>query len=84
MDKKESLTMIEVLLFFFRYNRHEWYQNDSYVTISVFIKNVKKESVDINITENAVRISNVNSLIRSRNVGINGTAMDHRDRKSVV
>ena len=35
-------------------NRHEWYQNDSYVTISVFIKNAKKESVDINITEKAV------------------------------
>ncbi|KAG0277381.1 Protein SGT1 A [Linnemannia gamsii] len=37
--------------------RHEWYQNDSYVTISVFIKNVKKESVDINITENALSVS---------------------------
>lgn len=35
--------------------RHEWYQNDSYVTISVFIKNAKKELVDINITEKAVR-----------------------------
>ncbi|KAG0053401.1 Suppressor of G2 allele of SKP1 [Gryganskiella cystojenkinii] len=37
--------------------RHEWYQNDSHVTISVFIKNVKKESVDINITENALSVS---------------------------
>ncbi|KAK3815783.1 MAG: SGS domain-containing protein [Linnemannia elongata] len=37
--------------------RHEWYQNDSYVTISVFIKNVKKDSVDINITENALSVS---------------------------
>ncbi|KAF9918320.1 Protein SGT1 A [Lobosporangium transversale] len=37
--------------------RHEWYQNDTYVTISVFIKNVKKESVDINITENALSVS---------------------------
>ncbi|KAF9125905.1 Protein SGT1 A [Mortierella sp. 14UC] len=37
--------------------RHEWYQNDSYVTISVFIKNVKKESVDINITDNALSVS---------------------------
>ncbi|KAG0373090.1 Protein SGT1 A [Mortierella sp. AD032] len=37
--------------------RHEWYQNDSYVTISVFIKNVKKESVNINITDNALSVS---------------------------
>ncbi|KAF9095201.1 Suppressor of G2 allele of SKP1 [Mortierella sp. AD031] len=37
--------------------RHEWYQNDSYVTISVFIKNAKKESVDVNITENALSVS---------------------------
>ncbi|KAF9319987.1 hypothetical protein BG003_007513, partial [Podila horticola] len=37
--------------------RHEWYQNDSYVTISVFIKNAKKESVDINITEKALSVS---------------------------
>ncbi|KAF9163872.1 Cochaperone protein [Mortierella sp. AD011] len=37
--------------------RHEWYQNDTYVTISVFIKNVKKESVDINITDNALSVS---------------------------
>ncbi|KAG0086669.1 Suppressor of G2 allele of SKP1 [Podila epicladia] len=34
-----------------------WYQNDSYVTISVFIKNAKKESVDINITEKALSVS---------------------------
>ncbi|KAG0266541.1 Protein SGT1 A [Mortierella polycephala] len=37
--------------------RHEWYQNDSYVTISVFIKNAKKESVEVNITERAVSVS---------------------------
>ncbi|KAI9239297.1 MAG: SGS domain-containing protein [Podila humilis] len=37
--------------------RHEWYQNDSYVTISVFIKSAKKESVDINITEKALSVS---------------------------
>lgn len=77
MDKTKSLTVIEVLLFSFHYNRHEWYQNDSYVTISVFIKNVKKESVDINITENAVRISNGKSLIRPRDAGVNVTEMDH-------
>ncbi|KAF9585267.1 Protein SGT1 A, partial [Lunasporangiospora selenospora] len=33
--------------------RHEWYQNDEYVTISVFIKSVKKDAVDINFTDNA-------------------------------
>ncbi|KAI1317193.1 Protein SGT1 A [Mortierella claussenii] len=37
--------------------RHEWYQNDTYVTISVFIKNAKKEAVDVNITENALSVS---------------------------
>ncbi|KAF9931312.1 Protein SGT1 A [Linnemannia zychae] len=37
--------------------RHEWYQNDSHVTISVFIKNVKKESVDVNITDRALSVS---------------------------
>ncbi|KAF8941266.1 SGS domain-containing protein [Dissophora ornata] len=37
--------------------RHEWYQNDAYVTISVFIKNAKKESVDINITDKALSVS---------------------------
>ncbi|KAG0365027.1 SGS domain-containing protein [Gamsiella multidivaricata] len=37
--------------------RHEWYQNDGFVTISVFIKNVKKESVDINITDKALSVS---------------------------
>ncbi|KAG0366268.1 SGS domain-containing protein [Gamsiella multidivaricata] len=37
--------------------RHEWYQNDTFVTISVFIKNTKKEAVDINITEKALSVS---------------------------
>ncbi|KAG0339873.1 Protein SGT1 A [Podila humilis] len=37
--------------------RHEWYQNDSYVTISVFIKNCKKESVDIIFTDRALSVS---------------------------
>ncbi|KAF9949290.1 Protein SGT1 A [Mortierella alpina] len=37
--------------------RHEWYQNDSYVTISVFIRNAKKELVDINITEKALSVT---------------------------
>ncbi|KAI1316385.1 Suppressor of G2 allele of SKP1 [Mortierella claussenii] len=37
--------------------RHEWYQNDTFVTISVFIKNAKKDTVDINITEKALSVS---------------------------
>ncbi|KAF9185888.1 Protein SGT1 A [Haplosporangium sp. Z 767] len=37
--------------------RHEWYQNDAYVTISVFIKNVKKETVDVNITDDALSVT---------------------------
>ncbi|KAF9111181.1 Protein SGT1 A [Mortierella sp. AM989] len=37
--------------------RHEWYQNDTYVTINIFIKNIKNDSVDINITENALSVS---------------------------
>ncbi|GJJ77819.1 suppressor of G2 allele of SKP1 [Entomortierella parvispora] len=37
--------------------RHEWYQNDEYVTISVFIKNVKQDAVDINFTEDALSVS---------------------------
>ncbi|KAF9979078.1 Protein SGT1 A [Actinomortierella ambigua] len=37
--------------------RHEWYQNDSFVTISVFIKNAKKDSVDVQITERALSVS---------------------------
>ncbi|KAG0035767.1 Protein SGT1 A [Podila clonocystis] len=37
--------------------RHEWYQNDTYVTISVFIKNTKKENVDIIFTNNALSVS---------------------------
>ncbi|KAG0294202.1 Suppressor of G2 allele of SKP1 [Dissophora globulifera] len=37
--------------------RHEWYQNDAYVTISVFIKNAKKDAVEINFTDNALSVS---------------------------
>jgi len=34
--------------------RHEWYQTNSHVFISVFIKNVKNENANINITEKNV------------------------------
>ncbi|KAG0210416.1 Protein SGT1 A [Mortierella sp. GBA30] len=37
--------------------RHEWYQNNAFVTISVFIKNAKRETVDVNVTENALSVS---------------------------
>ncbi|KAF9999631.1 Cochaperone protein [Entomortierella chlamydospora] len=37
--------------------RHEWYQNDSFVTVTVFIKNVKKDTVEINITDRALSVS---------------------------
>eukprot|EP01104_Vermistella_antarctica_P008970 TRINITY_DN2296_c3_g2_i1.p1 TRINITY_DN2296_c3_g2~~TRINITY_DN2296_c3_g2_i1.p1 ORF type:complete len:380 (+),score=131.00 TRINITY_DN2296_c3_g2_i1:38-1177(+) len=34
--------------------RHEWYQSDSYVTISLFAKGIKKEALTVNITDNNV------------------------------
>ncbi|KAF9106578.1 Protein SGT1 A [Mortierella sp. AM989] len=37
--------------------RHEWYQNDSFVTVTVFIKNVKKDTAEINITDKALSVS---------------------------
>ncbi|KAF9132224.1 Protein SGT1 A [Mortierella sp. 14UC] len=37
--------------------RHEWYQNDTFVTISVFIKNVKKDAVEIIFTDRALSVS---------------------------
>ncbi|KAF9144053.1 Protein SGT1 A [Mortierella sp. GBA39] len=37
--------------------RHEWYQNDTFVTISVFIKNVKKDAVEIIFTDQALSVS---------------------------
>lgn len=37
--------------------RHEWYQNDTFVTISVFIKNVKKDAVEIIFTDKALSVS---------------------------
>ncbi|KAF9924250.1 Protein SGT1 A [Linnemannia zychae] len=37
--------------------RHEWYQNDTFVTISVFIKNVKKDAVEVIFTDSALSVS---------------------------
>ncbi|RUS17539.1 SGT1-2 [Endogone sp. FLAS-F59071] len=37
--------------------RHEWFQNDTYVTVSIFMKNVKKENVDIHFTDRALSVT---------------------------
>ncbi|CAG8505053.1 13078_t:CDS:2 [Ambispora gerdemannii] len=37
--------------------RHEWYQNENYVTISIFIKNVKKEAVKVEIEKRLISVS---------------------------
>jgi suppressor of G2 allele of SKP1 len=37
--------------------RHEWFQNENYVTISVFIKKVKPESVSIDLEDRALSLT---------------------------
>jgi len=37
--------------------RHEWFQNDNYVTISIFIKNAKSDAVSINIDNESLSVS---------------------------
>ncbi|RIA84788.1 SGS domain-containing protein [Glomus cerebriforme] len=37
--------------------RHEWYQNENFVIISIFIKNVKKETVDVYMTEKSLSVT---------------------------
>jgi len=37
--------------------RHEWFQNENYVTISVFIKKVKPETVTIDLEERALSLT---------------------------
>ncbi|KAK4516575.1 uncharacterized protein ATC70_011549 [Mucor velutinosus] len=37
--------------------RHEWFQNDTFVTIEVFLKQVKPEHVDLNFFENSLSLS---------------------------
>ncbi|CAG8441985.1 3293_t:CDS:2 [Rhizophagus irregularis] len=37
--------------------RHEWYQNDNFVIVSIFIKNVKKETVDVYMTEKSLSVT---------------------------
>jgi suppressor of G2 allele of SKP1 len=42
---------------FSRIKSHEWFQTETHVTVSVFIKNVKKENVTVEIEPRAVRTS---------------------------
>jgi suppressor of G2 allele of SKP1 len=37
--------------------RHEWYQSENSVIVSIFIKNVKKETVDVYMTEHSVSVT---------------------------
>lgn len=37
--------------------RHEWYQNDNFIIISIFIKNVKKETVDVYMADRSVSVT---------------------------
>ncbi|KAG9285795.1 hypothetical protein G9A89_013220 [Geosiphon pyriformis] len=37
--------------------RHEWFQNENYVTISIFIKNVKKDTVDVRIHNRSISVT---------------------------
>jgi len=37
--------------------RHEWFQNENYVTISVFIKNVKSENVTVDLEDRALSLT---------------------------
>ncbi|KAJ1966269.1 Cochaperone protein [Dipsacomyces acuminosporus] len=37
--------------------RHEWYQNDSFVIIEVFVRNVKKDALEVEILDNSLSLS---------------------------
>ncbi|KAI8813642.1 hypothetical protein BJ742DRAFT_767219 [Cladochytrium replicatum] len=37
--------------------RHEWFQNDNFVTVSVFVKNVKPDTVEVQFTEAAISLT---------------------------
>jgi len=37
--------------------RHEWFQNEEYMTVSVFIKNIKKELVEVGFSERALSVT---------------------------
>jgi hypothetical protein len=51
--------------FHFDATRHEWFQSANFVEIGIFVKNVQKEQVELNINEQSVRLtvhSTANSL----------------------
>ncbi|KAG2224261.1 hypothetical protein INT45_000292 [Circinella minor] len=37
--------------------RHEWFQNDAFITIEVFIKNVKKDAVELNFFDKSLSLT---------------------------
>jgi suppressor of G2 allele of SKP1 len=37
--------------------RHEWFQSEEYMTVSVFIKNVKQEMVEVGFSERALSVT---------------------------
>ncbi|KAI8149610.1 SGS domain-containing protein [Fennellomyces sp. T-0311] len=37
--------------------RHEWFQNDAFVTVEVFIKNVKKDTVDLGFFDKSLSLT---------------------------
>jgi hypothetical protein len=39
------------------HSSHEWYQNDNFVIISIFIKNLKKEHIEVQFTEKSVSLN---------------------------
>ncbi|KAL1919906.1 uncharacterized protein VTP21DRAFT_1838 [Calcarisporiella thermophila] len=37
--------------------RHEWFQNDEFITVSVFIKNASKDKVEVNIGKQSLSVT---------------------------
>ncbi|KAI8808900.1 hypothetical protein BJ742DRAFT_806819 [Cladochytrium replicatum] len=37
--------------------RHEWFQNDNFVTVSVFVKNVKSDTVEVQLTDSSISLT---------------------------
>jgi suppressor of G2 allele of SKP1 len=38
-------------------SRHDWFQNDEFIVLEIFIKNVKKESLDIAFHERSLSVT---------------------------
>ena len=45
-----------MILFVIMIIRHEWFQNDAFVTIEVFIKNIKKDAVELGFFDKSVSL----------------------------